>query len=120
MDTSLDASIREHIVRYLASESTLHELEEWFVPTTWNTVGRVPLSTERLIGGVELRLAEYTSGHRTEEEVRVLLREALEHQAIDPPPYYTGAETTIIWLRVDPMVIAGHSADVWLKSAAVA
>ncbi len=78
MKPSLDAEIRDRVARYLNRAISLREFEEWFVPRTWNATSRVGRSTSDLINEIELRLAEYTSGHWTQRELREQLRSVIE------------------------------------------
>jgi hypothetical protein len=119
MNTSLEATIREHLLRYLAGDLTLQEFEDWFVPATWNQIGRVPLSTERLIGEIELRIAEFTSGHRPEDEVREFLARALTHIVLNAPPYLVDSmESTIIRQRAMVLLPGEQTAALWTARVA--
>ena len=64
----LDAQIRTQLARYLTRAITLDEFQEWFVPEAW-AVEAGSLAYD-LAQTIELLLAEYTSGHRTEDELR--------------------------------------------------
>ncbi len=84
MPTSIDVTIRDWLARYLAGEISLPEFEEWFVPATWNRVGRGDDRLNSLIGEIELRIAELTSKHRSEDDIKALLRPLLA----DPTPVF--------------------------------
>ncbi len=73
MNNSLDVTIRDWLARYLAGEIGLGEFQEWFVPATWDQPGKGDSEIDALIGEIELRLAEYTGGHRDEKDLRTLL-----------------------------------------------
>lgn len=65
-----ELEIHNQLVRYLADEISLDEFRDWFDQTTWD----LDLSKNALAAEIELRLAEYSSGHRDEAELRKLLR----------------------------------------------
>ena len=53
---------------------SLDDFEDWFVASSWNAHQHADLEVQRLIGAIELALAEYSNDHRTEAEVRALLQ----------------------------------------------
>jgi hypothetical protein len=65
MRSTLDAEIYGKLGAYLARKITLSEFRDWFDSATWDT--EEPSS---LLGKVELRLAEFSNGHWTEQELR--------------------------------------------------
>lgn len=67
MNDSLVYEIKSHLLDYLAGRNTLEEFEDWFVPETWDTEDS---EAEPLAAEVDLRLAEHTSGHLPEDELR--------------------------------------------------
>src|SRR5579862_1931524 len=56
--------IRVALREYLEGRMTLHAFEDWFVSHTWNVRQFAHPSLNDLVYEVELRLAEYTNGHR--------------------------------------------------------
>lgn len=61
--------IDEVVSRFLGGEITLDQFQREFIPLAWD------LNTE--VGfTVELLLAEYTNGHRTEEDLYACIRTA--------------------------------------------
>ncbi|HLA10042.1 MAG TPA: hypothetical protein VJ023_05445 [Pyrinomonadaceae bacterium] len=66
--------IRAELVKYLAGEQSLDQFEDWFVQHSWNMHKDSSLSAQRLSSAIELRLAEHSSGHLSEEELRDQLR----------------------------------------------
>ncbi|SRR6266852_4440143 len=66
----LELELRRKLIQYILGNISLREFQQWFVPTTWD----IHLSTEPgaidLTYKVELRLAEYTSGHLPENQLR--------------------------------------------------
>jgi hypothetical protein len=73
----LELTVRQKLIEYVASRISLQEFQRWFVPATWD----VHLSGEQgaidLAYRIELRLAEYTSGHLPENQLRSELGELL-------------------------------------------
>jgi hypothetical protein len=71
MVQTVDIEIREQLIEYLEGHVTLAEFQKWFVPVAWKeTSSRALGPTKDLISGIELRLAEFTSGHWTETELK--------------------------------------------------
>jgi hypothetical protein len=75
----LAIEIRRRLAEYLASEISLIEFEEWFVSKSW-TVTPAAVEVYALVGSIELALAEFTSAHADEPELRSLLRPLVEQR----------------------------------------
>jgi hypothetical protein len=76
MVQTLDIEIREQLIEYLEGHATLAAFQEWFVPIAWKEASsRAVGPTKDLISGIELRLAEFTNGHWTENELKDRLAE---------------------------------------------
>jgi len=94
-------AIRERLISYLLGEISLAELEEWVVSETWNVHQTGDQSTQDLVFSVELLLAEHSSGHRTEEELREEFRKLLStvHMQASLGPgqaiFTTGSSSTV-------------------------
>ena len=75
LQTPLDRQIRLCLANYLAGKSSLREFEEWFVPHALSVVEEHGSQVaEDLTYDIELRLAEFSSGGWTEDELKDLLR----------------------------------------------
>src|ERR1700736_6735989 len=74
MVTHLDLDIRERLVAYLTGEIGLRDFRAWYVPTAWNVNTRRHGPIEDLVNEIDLRLAEFTNGHWSEDELRNVLR----------------------------------------------
>ncbi len=63
--------IREQLANYLAGELSRPEFEDWLVKNSWN-IHQAPeaVDAKSLVHSIELRLAEFSSGHLTEEGLR--------------------------------------------------
>ena len=66
----LDLAIREQVARYLAGEISLSAFQDWFIPQAWNIDKRADRFIAELVHGIELKLAEYSSGHWAEDELK--------------------------------------------------
>jgi len=65
--------LQSHLLRYLKNETTLREFREWFDDETWGLAAEPDSTARRMSGEIELRVAEYTGGHLTEDELRSFL-----------------------------------------------
>ena len=70
--------IRDRIARYLSFEISLEELENWVIHHLPELAADPQSDDSALAAAVELCLAEFSDGIRTEEEIRSYLRDALE------------------------------------------
>lgn len=66
--------IRQSLIRYLRNEFTLDQLEDWLAQHSWNMHLDSDLAAQKLASAIELRLAEHSSGHLGEFEMREELR----------------------------------------------
>lgn len=66
--------LQDQVVRYLANRISLHEFRNWFDVASWEAEIEPNSRLYAMIAEVELRLAEYTNGHWTEEELREQMR----------------------------------------------
>lgn len=55
---------------YLAGRQTLDEFEDWLVVKSWNMHRDSPPDAQEAVGAVELALAEHSSGHLSDEQLR--------------------------------------------------
>jgi len=94
MNHSFDLEIRDWLARYVEGEITLTEFRDWFEPATWGIEFTGGRSAEQLSYAVELAVAEFTNGHRTEVELKDVLRpEAVTYSTGFPGPL-TGTSAT--------------------------
>jgi len=70
MGLRFEREIRRSLGRYLAGELSLSEFQEWFVPRAWDLDPSEDALAYQLVGRIELLLAEASSGHWTEMELR--------------------------------------------------
>ena len=71
MRSDFALTIQNELVRYLAGETTLDQFRQWFDSETWEIAESSPQAS--LVSQIELLLAEYSSGDRTEGELRAEL-----------------------------------------------
>ena len=112
----LNVELRDRLVAYLADEISLLEFQEWFVPRLWGVDEHADPTTQELWFEVELRLAEYTSGHRTVEELRESLLPLVRTQSMSIGAVSTRATSSSVtdWLRP---ALRSRSADTPLAAA---
>lgn len=73
MDKKTDSSLEVYrqLIRYLTNEIPLNEFRNWFDASTWpNDENPESYRPSDIAGEVELRLAEFSNGHWSEEELR--------------------------------------------------
>lgn len=80
MDESLLSEIRAQLGRYLNGKSSLRQFREWFDVETWGLAAESDSPARQLAGEIELRIAEFTSGHRTEEDLRSSFQALLQRE----------------------------------------
>jgi hypothetical protein len=69
-----------HLSQYLNNASTLEEFREWFDDETWGLAAEPDSPARRMAGEIELRIAEFTNGHLTEDELRAMLQPLLQRE----------------------------------------
>ena len=102
MTASDEANIREYLRRFLGGEVSLGDFEDWFVVHSWNVHQMGDPSLADLVYEIELRLAEYTNGHRTEDELRRVLVPTLNtmHASVGEVPARTGSTSTTVSIPI--------------------
>jgi hypothetical protein len=103
MEQSRRAEIVSVLSRYLAGEETLADFQDWLAPLAWES-DALDADAAELVDSVQLRVAEFTSGHLTEDELREELRTILRGQqrpvlhrsvgSANSAPRYTSSATT--------------------------
>ena len=72
---SLTARIEAQLDAYLAGRIQLAAFEEWFVAQTWTVEKSADQAAADLAHEIELRLAEFSNDHWSEDELRERLTE---------------------------------------------
>src|SRR6266550_1820958 len=62
--------VRRKLSQYLVRKVSLRALNDWLVESTWDLGQQADKSLRTLVYGIKLRLAEYTSGVWTEDQLR--------------------------------------------------
>src|SRR5437016_337091 len=62
--------IRAQVAKFLARELDADQFEDWIVQNTWNIHQDPDESLQRLAYAIDAALAEYSSGHIDEPELR--------------------------------------------------
>lgn len=65
-----EPEIRSQLARFLGNEMSLDQFEDWFVQQSWDAHLNSDESAQKLVYAVELRLAEHSSGHLSQQELR--------------------------------------------------
>jgi hypothetical protein len=74
--------VRTELARYLAGEISLGEFVELFLPLSWTTSAGEEHAVGDLLHEIELRLAEHSNGHLTEDELREHLSRLFERYSV--------------------------------------
>ena len=69
------SQISEELARYLNEKTDLDSFEDWIVANTWNIHLAHDLKAERLAFAIEESLAEHSSGHISELQLRQEFRD---------------------------------------------
>ncbi len=67
-----EREVREKLAKYLHDQMSLEDFSDWLGERSWNMHVGSSDSAKRLVGSLELLLAEYFQGHRSESELRSL------------------------------------------------
>jgi len=62
--------LRSHLADYLDGTHSLSEFRDWFDVETWGVAAEPDSLARQIAGEIELRIAEFTNGHLTEDELR--------------------------------------------------
>lgn len=92
--STFDLELRYQLVEFLSGERSLRELRRWFLPRVWD-LGQDGRLRAPLVRRLELRLAEYSNGHWTEDDLKHLLAREIPTTAgvsAHFRPTFTGAE----------------------------
>ena len=74
MPDSLTKAIEARLQHYLRGEDSLTEFEAWLVPETWDISPQSDRAAHDLATAITLRIAEFTNGDWTEDELREALK----------------------------------------------
>jgi hypothetical protein len=74
MDSPVEEEIRDRLARYLAGHDSLDSFRLWLMPFLWKIPREDDSRAFQMASQIGLYIAEYGAGHRTEQELRGLLR----------------------------------------------
>jgi hypothetical protein len=113
MPMSLDLEIRDWLARYLAGDISLRAFRDWFMPATWNVHQTGNVEAIDLTGEIGLRIAELTSGHRTELDVRFLLLPLVQRYTVyhEQDRFDSASKTIRSVMGSLPMRFAGRRSE---------
>ncbi len=86
MNPSLDHEIRDKLGSYLLGEFSLEDFKDWFVPVSWDVDHGNNQAAIKMVYEIELRLAEYSDGYWSEDELKNLLRPLVENYWVELAP----------------------------------
>jgi hypothetical protein len=78
-----ESQIRERLIRFLRNEVSLGEFEDWLVQNSWNMHKDSEEAAQKLVSAIELRLAEHSSGHLSDCELRDELRPFVTNYSVE-------------------------------------
>jgi hypothetical protein len=79
------AKIREHVVKFLGHQESLNDFDDWFTRYTWDTHLNNDPEVDRLVGAVELALAEHSSKQLDDRELDAQLCSLVQFQSATIP-----------------------------------
>ena len=85
-----EKEIRRKLLLFLENEVSLDEFEDWFVVGSWNAHREGDPAALRMISAIELMLAEHSSGHLSDTQLRKNMLDliAIQHStATSLPPH---------------------------------
>lgn len=72
-----EAELRNRVAEFVAGDLSLDDFEDWFAGASWNSHQHASQELQRLVGLVEIYLAEHSNVHRNEQQLRAALRSLL-------------------------------------------
>jgi hypothetical protein len=91
-----ESNIREKLIQFLRNDISLDVFEDWLVQQSWNMHKDSNEAALKLASAIELRLAEYSSGHLNECGLRDELR-----------PFVTNYTVSMWFGNVSSVVLPG-------------
>lgn len=91
----IDDQIRAWLLRYLAAQVSLEELEAWLSTASWDLDPTVDPVAEGLASRILLRLAEFSNGDLDEDELRADLAPLVQWQPLPQATSFAGATSVV-------------------------
>jgi hypothetical protein len=82
MIAQLELDAYRHLIAYLCGGDSLRNFRQWFDAATWESA-----ADSDLIGQIELGLAELSSGHRTESELKESFHNFASNLTLEIAPF---------------------------------
>lgn len=101
-----ESVLRQRLASLLSGDVSLDDFEDWFAAASWNAHKDSSPAAQRLIGAIELRLGEYSSGHLSLSE---LLQELEAVLRVEPVQFSFSLSATIpvsLYIDVNPAHIS--------------
>ncbi len=89
-----ESQIREKLGRFLSKEISLDQFEDWLVQKSWNMHKDSCEVAQKLASMIELRLAEHSSGHLSDCELRDELRPLVANYTVKV--WFGGQPTSVV------------------------
>jgi hypothetical protein len=83
MNQTTVLELQTELSRYLNNATTLKEFRDWFDDETWGLAAEPNSRVRSIAGEIELRIAEFTSGHLAEHELRKFFRPLVSDSIAD-------------------------------------
>lgn len=96
MPNALDQQIRTWLARYLRDVLDLEDFEGWFTPATWDVESSGDPAAQGLAAVVALKLAEFSNGDLTEDELRDEFRPLVGALAEEPETVLSTSGTSTV------------------------
>lgn len=82
MEVRRDLEIRARLAEYLAGQISLDQFQQWFVPATWDIESAGDSAASDVAHEVQLRLAEFSDDHWTEQELHRRLSPLIQSYSV--------------------------------------
>jgi hypothetical protein len=80
--------VLDHLRDYLTGARSLSDFRAWFDPSTWGVVTAPDPILREVVGEIELRLAEFTNGHLSEDDLKRTLQSWVPDSLSFNPPVF--------------------------------
>lgn len=77
-----ESEIRKQIAGFLANQISLDDFEDWIAQRSWDAHQDSDAAAQELAYAIELRLAEHSSGHLSEVELRHELTQFVQQYSL--------------------------------------
>ena len=99
MASGLSDRIARKVIGYVRGDTTMGQLRDYLAPIVWDIESSCDPAAEALAYGVELFLAEYDHGHRSERELKEKLLSLIPRSAATTESVTTHLNASMMYLR---------------------